>query len=88
MINKIAIQTDTQKGYVTEILSYEKDGAYRYCEELRDAVMFLSITAAVRWIERTSFQNGERNTSYSGSPQLVRVEVEQLDTYRAVGLVE
>ena len=88
MIKKIAIQTDTQPGYITEIFSYQQDGAYRYCKELKDAILFSSVADALRWLERTSFYNGEHNTSYSGSPQLVRVEVDQTAAYTAVGLVE
>ena len=87
MIQKIAIQTGTHIGYITEVMAYEKDGAYRYCEELKDAILFVTVDDALRWLERTAFHNGEhRDTSYSGSPQLVRVEVEQ--TYTATGLVK
>ena len=89
MIEKIAIQTDTKPGYITEILSYQREGAYRYCRELKDAILFSTVDEALRWLERTSFYNGQNGGSFSGSPRLVRVEVvEQVATYTAVGPVE
>ena len=71
MTQKIAIQTDTKPGYVTESLDHPRTGAYHYCGELKDAILFSTVNEAVRWIERTSFYSGERGSSFSGSPKLV-----------------
>ena len=84
----IAIQTDMSSGFVTES-AFPSIGAYNYTPDLEDALLFSTVADAVKWIERTSFYNGKaENKSYSGSPRLVRVEVETLPTYKMVGEVE
>ena len=90
MTNMIAIQTSVGgELFVTENPAYIFGGfSYRY-SQIEDALLFSSVAAAVQWVERTSFYNGQRSRgSYSGSPRLVRVEVRTTPTYKVVGLVE
>ena len=89
MNTKIAIQTNVSgSGFVTEDTKFHLNGlSYRYAP-LKDALLFCSINDAVKWIERTSFYNGKKAISYSGSPMLVRVEVDTAPTYKVVGPVE
>ncbi len=96
MKTMIAIQTGIGGDkFVTDNVAYPLRGmSYRYTHNLRDALLFLSIDQAIKWIERTSFYNGQGGQSgYSGSPRLTRVEVTEMQpvillSYRAVGPVE
>ena len=90
MTSMIAIQTSVGGDlFVTNNPEYSHgDLSYRY-SPIEDALLFPSASAAVKWIERTSFYNGQRaGGSYSGSPTLVRVEAEMTPTLKVVGLVE
>ncbi len=83
----IAIQTNSGTGYVT---GRGEGGtlAYKYAPHIDDALLFPSVEAAVRWIERISFYNGEKGRSFSGSPRLVRVEeAEARPSYIVTGMV-
>lgn len=71
----IAIQTTTgEDRFVTENLAFEPQGAYRYAD-IDEAVLFINVNAAVKWIERTSFYNGQNDKTYSGGPRLVRIDL-------------
>ncbi len=83
----IAIQTNSGTGYVT---GRGEGGtlAYKYAPHIDDALLFPSVEAAVKWIERVSFYNGKEGKSFSGAPRLVRVEdAEARPRYRVTGPV-
>ena len=73
MITKYAIKTTF--GYVVRRGTTPGELAYYYAA-VSDAKHFNTAGDATQWLERASFYNGEEGRLFSGSLQIVRVEVQ------------
>jgi len=71
MITKYAIKTTF--GYVVRRGTTPGELAYYYAA-VSDAKHFDTAEDATQWLERAAFYNGKEDRSFSGSPEIVRVE--------------
>ena len=74
MNNKYAIMTIS--GYVVRRGITPSEPAYHCVTTVGDAKHFNTAGDATQWLERASFYNGEEGRLFSGSLQIVRVEVQ------------
>ena len=83
---KYAIKT--MFGYVVRRGVLPSELSYHCVATVGDARLFNAVGDAAGWLERAAFHNGREGRSYSGSPQIVRVDekVSQL-TYVDAGPV-
>lgn len=82
---KDGITTDGK--YVRGARATGASRAYDYVSLLSHAKLFKSVTEAIGWLERTAFENGEKEICYNGCLRLMRVESVPIQ-FKEIGLVE
>ena len=61
--------------------------AYRYVDSLSDAILFLSVSEALSWLEHAAYRNGEHHTCRNSHLYLMKIEIVPV-AYKEIGPLE